>query len=525
MGRFALSVFTLICMIVLASSAWSVEPQRFTVDLEQPQQRIVNFAASDAWYSERVGSTWPDDQRNAIADLLFSQKSDDQGNPSGIGLSAWRFNIGGGSAEQGLPSRIGDPERRVEGFLKDDGTYDWSAQSGQRWFLQAAQDRGVEQLIGFVNSPPVQFTRNGLGRKTEKSPHTNLAPEHFADYAKFLADVALDFESKGLSFDWISPVNEPQWDWSSSKQEGTPWTNEEISRVVHEIDRQFQSRDVSAKLLLPECAELDYAYGKIREPSGNQIYELFNSESQHSIIELPTVEPIFASHGYFVNDSRMQMIEERRRTKEAIDALPEPVDYWASEYCILSRGYRDEALNSPPSAMDCALFMAQVIHADLVLLDSSTWHFWTSMDPKQKADVNVRYCLIALDQKNLSFKDSRLLWALGHWSRFVRPGWHRLQVGADSEKLLPEKLPRLMVSAFASKDSSEVAVVVVNQHESEQHLQLDIKGASGSLGGGFTPYLTTVEEGVTLQRQAVSSGASVVVPPRSITTFIKEAND
>lgn len=41
-----------------------------------------------------------------MAKWLFSGGFDSAGNPVGIGLSAWRFNIGGGTAEQGDSSGI-----------------------------------------------------------------------------------------------------------------------------------------------------------------------------------------------------------------------------------------------------------------------------------------------------------------------------------------------------------------------------------------------------------------------------------
>ena len=76
---------------------------------------------------------------------------DDQQNPKGIGLSTWRFNIGGGKgAGQGSSSGIGDEWRRAESFMTDVDSYDWNKHEGQRWFLQAAKQRGVDQFIGFV---------------------------------------------------------------------------------------------------------------------------------------------------------------------------------------------------------------------------------------------------------------------------------------------------------------------------------------------------------------------------------------
>src|SRR5690606_35084975 len=80
-------------------------------------QTIEHFGASDAWSAQFVGK-WPDSKRNAIAELLFSKEVDPQGNPKGVGLSLWRFNIGAGSAQQGEDSGIKDEWRRAESFME-----------------------------------------------------------------------------------------------------------------------------------------------------------------------------------------------------------------------------------------------------------------------------------------------------------------------------------------------------------------------------------------------------------------------
>src|SRR5687768_13941812 len=99
------------------------KPLVITIDLKKKVQVMDNFGAAGCWYAEGIGKYWPTAKKERIAELLFSQESDAQGNPRGIGLSAWRFNIGGGTAEQGDSSGIGDVNRRVESFLSPDGTY------------------------------------------------------------------------------------------------------------------------------------------------------------------------------------------------------------------------------------------------------------------------------------------------------------------------------------------------------------------------------------------------------------------
>jgi O-glycosyl hydrolase len=120
------------------------EPLSLTVNFEDEQQKIEGFGASDAWSVQFVGKNWPLEKREQMADYLFSTATDSEGHPEGIGLSIWRFNIGAGSARQGEGSGIGDPWQQAESFLTADSTYDWNQQEGQKWFVKAASERGVD---------------------------------------------------------------------------------------------------------------------------------------------------------------------------------------------------------------------------------------------------------------------------------------------------------------------------------------------------------------------------------------------
>lgn len=110
----------------------------YRIDPAKTYQTMHSFGASDAWRTQHVGLNWPDEKKNRIADWLFSMEEDEDGNPRGIGLSMWRFNIGSGSYEQGDASGITNTWSRVECFLAPDGSYDFSKQAGQQWFLEAA---------------------------------------------------------------------------------------------------------------------------------------------------------------------------------------------------------------------------------------------------------------------------------------------------------------------------------------------------------------------------------------------------
>lgn len=93
-----------------------------SIDVSIKYQRIDNFGASDAWSMEQLGKYWTEENKTRVADLLFSRDI-------GIGLSAWRFNIGAGSKEMDQ-AIITNPWRRTEAFKSsEDGNYDWNKTS------------------------------------------------------------------------------------------------------------------------------------------------------------------------------------------------------------------------------------------------------------------------------------------------------------------------------------------------------------------------------------------------------------
>ena len=218
MKYFWLLVFTTIATVSRAAD--------YIIETSQPRQTIRHFGASDAWSMQFIGLWDNEAEQEKIADWLFSTENDSQGQPKGIGLSVWRFNLGAGSAEQGRESQI-NPGTRTECFLTKDGTYDWTKQSGQRKFIRMAKQRGVPHFLAFLNSAPVYFTQNGLATNTGRDGTINLKDDCYDDFAAFMAEV-----SKHLDFDYLSPINEPQWDWTGSSQEGMAATNQDCSRLL-----------------------------------------------------------------------------------------------------------------------------------------------------------------------------------------------------------------------------------------------------------------------------------------------------
>ncbi|MHA4736728.1 glycoside hydrolase [Dyadobacter sp. MSC1_007] len=513
---------TLLLLIPGLASAQKNRELVIKINANDRAQRIDNFGAAGAWFSEGIGKNWPSHNREQLAEWLFSKEMNADGSPKGIGLSAWRFNIGGGTAEQGDSSGITDFRKRVECFLRPDGTYDWTKQDGYLWFTKKAQQYGVENLIAFSNTPPVQFTKNGLGYKTDKDYVSNLKPEKYGDYARFLATVLDHFDKEGLHFNYISPVNEPQWDWyhapgQGAKQEGSPWRNDEIARITKALDSTLTLTNSKSKILLTEAAQLDFLYGK----NGNatqQTQAFFKPGSRDFVGNLKTLPKLIGGHSYFTDKGDSARIAIRKHVADT--TCKYGVTFWQTEYSMLADGYREGKTGRIP-AIDCALFLSKVIHDDLAYGNASAWQLWNSWEPGNP-DFDTRYYLIALKPANKEYTDGTVtatknLWALGHYSRFIRPGMHRLNITRNDQLTKEQIAQDLMVTAYANE--KQMVLVVINYGNEERVLKPEISGFRVKSGADM--FLTTGETGVNMKREKVGNlKDGVKVPSRGMVTLV-----
>lgn len=480
------------------------QPLTFTINTATTYQTIDHFGASDAWACQFVGN-WPDAKKNAIADLLFSQELLPDGQPKGIGLSVWRFNIGAGTAEQGDNSGIRDEWRRAESFLNDNGTYNWEKQAGQIWFLNAAKARGVNEFLAFPNSPPVQWTINKKGYASHGK--TNLATGNFPQFADYLAEVISGVGKKtGITFNHISPVNEPQWDWSDGGQEGTPFYNNEIAQITRLLSSALIRRNLSTKIDIAEAGQIEYVYSEFNKPDRqNQIQSFFDKASVNYVGDLPNLSRSISGHSYFTTSPYKNAAEKRIRLAESLKNAG-GLKYWMSEYCILGDNEGEIKGEGKDLGILPALYVARVIHNDLVNANASAWHWWLAISPYDYKDG-----LISIDKNKTdgNFQPSKMLWALGNFSRFVRPGAVRTEVipagNADD----------LLISSYLNTNGELVSVII---NSGIQTKEFSLKTAQGnfSVRGAFQ-----TSGSASLSPVDTSGNPKVFsVQPRSILTII-----
>ncbi|MDD2599589.1 MAG: glycoside hydrolase [Kiritimatiellae bacterium] len=518
-----------LCSCVLFSACAFAQPLEYTIDLDDRYQTIDNFGASDCWTTQVAGKL-PDDKRSQLADWLFSTELDATGNLRGIGLSLWRFNIGAGSAEQGAKSLINNPMRRAECFLQPDNSYDWSRQAGQRWFLQAAKARGVPQFLAFCNSAPVYMTKNGIansqGRADDRS--CNLRADQYAAFAEFLATVINGIHQReGILFDYISPFNEPEWSWDNPKQEGTPAFNSEIAAVVRELDQALSKQSLRTKICVTDSGSIEYLYQSNAKKSltDNKITAFFDPSSPEYIGGLPHLARHIAAHSYWTTAPGDKLKSTRLKLRRKLDQYA--LSYWQSELCIMSNDTLIGGGGGRDLTMKTALYVAGIIHHDLCLANAAAWHWWLGISSGNYKDGLV-YVDFNKTQSDAAITDSRLLWAFGNFSRFVRPG--SIRIGVTGAQADVNDLNGVMISAYLNQAEQTLTCVMINTQAQPRSITINPgKAGKGGIGGEQQKpqlinkglFITSDRMGDKLKRYPnLNPLAGCELPPHSVSTWI-----
>jgi O-glycosyl hydrolase len=454
-----------------------------------PAQTIDNFGASGAWWPGDLVNFAPA-ARQQVANLLFGS--------SGLALSAYRYNIGGGG------TAVTNPVRAPQTFRTSSGGYDWNRDPGGRLFLQYASDLGVPDLLGFVNSAPAAWTSNG------QSCGGTLVSGSTQAFATYLADIVARFDSTGVHLDYISPMNEPANSFSGCGQEGMLVPVAQRDDVVRAVGSTFASRGLSTAVSADESS----AVGG------------FNSEVPQWIGQSGTAQYVsnLAHHTY-------DNPNDAARTAAMNVGRANGKKTWASEICCYTAVGGGWAQGYDPG-ITAGLAISEKIYRDLNVTYDTAFHWWTALSPMLGCDpVASAGCqnqanssgwndgLIYYDPNyasngNQSLYVTKRYYGLAQYSRFVRPGAVRHNVtGAPSG---------VQVSAF--DHSGAWTLVVNNLNTASTSLTVHLNAKSAVSAG--SAYRTSATESLASVAAPTISGSSVTatLPARSITTYVLPQN-
>lgn len=452
-------------------------------------QTISGFGASSGWTIDPLCSSWKEENRRKLADCLYSEDA-------GIGLTHFRFDLGAGSRLSDRERINGENHWRATDVFQagPEEPFNPSAQSGQQWMMRAAQRLNVPFYTAYVHSPPFWMTKNGHTQCEPDCGSTNLKDGMEETFAAYLVNTLKHLEQDGLFFDFISPINEPGWRWDYPQvhEEGCRMGVPEMQAVIGAVSNALAKSGLKARMLAPEMETV------------GALARLLPSLREDRVTRA-LLEREVSAHSYFTDLFDTVGISARMALKEALKANGNP-DYWQTEFCLMGRG-RGEGRDY---GITPALWLAQTVHYDLTILNAVSWQWWLSVST---GDFIWKDGLIYTDWKQPGDEEnviaSKMLWALGHYSRFIRPGARRIRLSGL------ESCPWLLASAYKSAQEEKYTLVVLNLNAHEQPVQI-----SGSSPLGACAYLTDEMHDMARIDSLLAADGLLRLPPRSIATLV-----
>lgn len=251
---------------------------------------------------------------------------------------------------------------------------------------------------------------------------------------------------------------------------------------------------------------------------GNEIKAFFTKDSTSTYLGNVKLLPhLIGGHSYGTNTPVPYMREARMQVREACEK--QGVKFWQTEICIMGNDEEIGCGTPYDHSMKTALYVARIIHHDLVYANAESWCWWRAAGGDYK-DGLIR--IYSNDNWKSGWAvDSKLLWAMGNFSRFVRPGAVRYDIATTSVegKSIEEGYndpTGVMCSAYKNTNGKWV-VVTINYAE-------DVKPVCFKVAGNnmqWQMYRTSDISAESLAPVGECNGTTHLAP-RSITTFVEQ---
>ena len=165
--------------------------------------------------------------------------------------------------------------------------------------------------------------------------------------------------------------------------------------------------------------------------------------------------------------------------------------------------------------MTTALDIARIIHYDLSVANASAWQWWLAVSKYDYKDGLI-FTNYGVNGTYQSIIQSKSLWALGNYSRYIRPGSQRIDCNGANDRY------GLMASAYVDSSTSKIIAVLINASSGSKQIKLNFSGLDSSQEINYlTPYVTSSNTDDNLRRHSTFSVDSVyTVPAKSVVTIV-----
>lgn len=519
---------------------------RITPNPAAAAEPFEGWGTSLVWFANATGN-YPADVRQKLFDAVFGD--------DGLNLNIARYNIGGGNASDVPPylrpggavpgfwnpdlpatdaqgeitSTYADRQRYRDAWNPDDPThYDFDADSAQRWWLDALEDK-VTHWEAFSNSPPYFLTQSGyVSGGINNATSEQLAPADMEKFAGYLVNVVDELEKEhGIRFDTIDPFNEPNTNyWSTQIPNGATWPTGGRQEGAH-IGPQAQDamvKALAARLAQPGTST-DAVISAMDETNPGIFATNWNAWSPESkdLVDQLNV------HTYGTGG--------RQVVRDIAKAADKPL--WMSE---VEGNWTAQGRGFVTNDIENGLGMAQHIVGDLRELEPEAWVFWQPVEDLYNMEKveKLNWGSVFIDFDCNAEGDSLRRIADGDAGpscqvltnekfNTVRNFTHYI---APGDRLMPTD--NAQSTAALDADGEGATVVHVNPEATDRTVQIDLRDfGTVAPGATVTPIVTTqstaeepsvnaLKEGEKVVVDAASRTATITVPAKSVTTFLIE---
>ena len=335
--------------------------------------------------------------------------------------------------------------------------------------LKIAKD-AVKKGVTVWASPwsPVRAWQKKIGTDSKGGDELGFNFDYAEKWAKLLADYARDMVKAGVPLFAISAQNEPDG------RNFNHMTADEIVRWVRDyLGPAMEGTGV--KIIAPETVNW-FSFPSYKTAI------LADAKASAYI-------PIIATHEY--GGSPKAYPEIAKAGKE----------FWQTEIY--------ESLNETDMGINSAVNTAVMMHNAIVTAGVNAWHYWWIHGPTGTSLF-----------PNNSSTPAKRLWAMGNYSRFVRPGFYRIGATATPAN-------NVMMTAYKDTLNTRMVVVIINKNTNTVPLDLKIDGVSPI---AYTPYVTDNTQNLKAQAEVSVEGKSKIsytIPAKCVVSLVfkmKEPN-
>jgi glucuronoarabinoxylan endo-1,4-beta-xylanase len=327
-------------------------------------------------------------------------------------------------------------------------------------------------------SPPASMKTNRSTLCQIGASISFLNTNSYAAYANYLANYVKTIQNLyGIPLYALSMQNEP--DFCPNTYAGAEWTAANLDTFIKtNLGPTFAAQGLTGTLIMtPESSHWNtlntLASATMNDPAAAQYVGII---AWHDYDDAATVINPFAGMGK---------------------------KYWETEASATSTVGPSPCGGCWDPSMADALMWAQIVDNRMAVANANAWHYWILLN-----GVNDNAGLTGSDGVTIP----KRTYMLGNYSKFVRPGFYRIDATHTPQS-------GVLVSAYRNAASGAVVIVVINQNSSSVSQSFMFNGTNPV---SMAPWITSVSLNLAQQPDvAVSSGSfTYTLPAASVTTFV-----